>query len=68
MILLVDGDHHSDGYVTLIVANANKILVLPVRSFFVKVNYMNFAGTDWSAQQSQGEPFAYLQTITMGVI
>ena len=37
-ILLVDGDHHGDGYVTIIVVNANKILVLPIRRVFVRVN------------------------------
>ena len=35
---LVDGDRHGDGYVTIIVINANKILVLPIRRVFVKVN------------------------------
>ena len=51
MIILVDGDHHSDGYVTHMVVNANKILVLPARRHFVNVNThdMDFAGTDWSA-------------------
>ena len=38
MILLVDGDRHSDGYITIIVVNANKILFLPIRRVFVKVN------------------------------
>ena len=34
LILLVDGDRHGDGYVTIIVVNVNKILVLPIRRFF----------------------------------
>ena len=38
VILLVDSDHHGDDYVTFIDVDANKILVLPIRSFFVKVN------------------------------
>ena len=56
----VDGDRYGKGYVTPIVVNANEILFLPIRSFFVKVTtpLHDFAGTDWSAQQSQGEPFA----------
>ena len=39
--------------------NTNKILVLPIRRFYIEVNthYMDFAKTDWLAQQSQGEPF-----------
>ena len=37
-ILLFDGDRHCDGYVTIILVNANKILVLPIRRVFVKVN------------------------------
>ena len=59
LMVLVDGDRDSKGYVTPIV-NANEILFLPIRSFFVKVitPLHDFAGTDWSAQQSQGEPFA----------
>ena len=58
-MVLVNGDHHGKGYVTPIV-NANEILILPIRRFFVKVinPLHDFAGTDWSAQQSQGEPFA----------
>ena len=39
MILLVDSDRHGDGYVTIIVVNANKILVLPIMRFFVKVKH-----------------------------
>ena len=38
LILLVDGDRHGDGYVTIIVVNANKILVLPIRRVSVQVN------------------------------
>ena len=59
-MILVDGDRHSKGYVTPIVVNANEILLLPIRRFFVKVitPLHDFVGTDWSAQQSQGEPFA----------
>ena len=38
MILLVDGDRHGDGYVIIIVVNANKILVLPIRRVSVQVN------------------------------
>ena len=38
LILLVDGDRHSDGYVTLIVVNANKIFVLPIWVFVFTVN------------------------------
>ena len=38
IILLVDGDCQGDGYVTIIVVNANKILVLPIRRVVVKVN------------------------------
>ena len=59
LILLVDSDHHSDSYVTIIVVNANKILVLPI-SFFCQSQplYLDFAGNDWPAQQSQGELFA----------
>ena len=59
-MVLVDGDRHGKGYVTPIVVNANEILFLPIRSFFVKVitPLHDLAGTDWSAQQSQGEPFA----------
>ena len=37
MILLVDSDCHG-GYITIIVVNANKILVLPISRVFVKVN------------------------------
>ena len=37
-IPLVNRDHHGDGYVTIIVVNANKILVLPIRRVFVEVN------------------------------
>ena len=61
LMVLVDGDRHGDGYVTLIVVNANEILFLPIRRLFVKVNtpLHDFAVTDWSAQQSQGEPLAY---------
>ena len=46
MILLLDGDPHSDGYVTLIVVNANKVLVLPIRRFLSKSTplYIDFAG------------------------
>ena len=29
---------------------------------------MDFSGNDWSDQQSQGEPFDNLQTITMLVV
>ena len=59
-MVLVHGDHQGDGYVTLIVVNANEILFLPIKRFFVTVitPLHDFAGTDWSAQQSQGEPFA----------
>ena len=59
-MVLVDGDGDGKDYVTPIVINANEILFLPIRRFFVKVitPLHNFAGTDWSAQQSQGEPFA----------
>ena len=59
-MVLVDGDHRGKGYVIPIVVNANEILFLPIRRFFVKVitPLHDFAGTDWSAQQSQGEPFA----------
>ena len=59
-MVLVDSDRHGKGYVTLIVVNANEILFLPIWKFFVKVitPLHDFAGTDWSAQQSQGEPFA----------
>ena len=60
MMVLVDGERYGKGYVTPIVANANEILFLPIRRSFVKVvtPLHDFAGTDWSAQQSQGEPFA----------
>ena len=60
LMVLVDGDHHGKGYVTPIVVNANEILFLPIRRFFVKVitPSHDFAGIDWSAQQSQGDPFA----------
>ena len=39
--------------------NASQILVLLIRSYFVKFNthYVDFVGTDWSAQQSYGDPF-----------
>ena len=59
-MVLVDGDHHGKGYVIPIVVNANEVLFLRIRRFFVKViNPLHyFAGTDRSAQQSQGEPFA----------
>ena len=61
-ILLVGGYRHGDGYVTVIVVNANKILVLPIRRLFSKsmTHYHDFAGNNWSAQQSpqQSEPFA----------
>ena len=58
-MVLVDGDRHGKGYVTPIVVNANEILFLPIRRFFVKVNTSlpTFWGTDWSTQQSQGELF-----------
>ena len=61
MILLVDGDHHSDGYVIVIVVNANKILVLLNQEAFCQSRtplYLDFAGNDWPDQQSQGELFA----------
>ena len=60
MMVLVDGDRHGEGYVTPIVVNANEILFLPIRRLFVKVvtPLYDFAGTDWSAQQPQGEQFA----------
>ena len=59
-MVLVNSDRHGKGYVTRIVVNANEILLLPIRRFFVKVITLlhDFVGTDWSAQQSQGEPFA----------
>ena len=66
-MVLVDGDWHGDGYITpiacslrMFVNNANKILVLPIRRFFVIVNtpLHDFAETDWSAQQSKGEILA----------
>ena len=58
-MVLVDGDGDGKDYVTPIVVNANEILFLP-GGFFVKVitPLHDFAGTDWSAQQSQGELFA----------
>ena len=60
LILLVDSYRHGDGYVTIIVVNANNILVLPIRSFLSKSTplYLDFAGNDWPTQQSQGELFA----------
>ena len=60
IMVLVDSDRHGKGYVTPIVVNANEILFLPIRRFFVEVitPLHDFAGTDWSVQQSQGEPFA----------
>ena len=59
-MVLVDGDRHGKDYVTPIVVNANEILFLPIRRFFVKVNIPlhDFAWTDCPAQQSQGELFA----------
>ena len=59
-MVLVDNDHHGKGFVTPIVVNASEILFLPVRVFFVKVitPLRDFTGTVWSAQESQGEPFA----------
>ena len=53
-MVLVVGDHHGKGYVTPIVVNANEILFLPIRRFFIKVitKLHDFAGYDWSAQQS----------------
>ena len=39
LILLVDGDRHGDDYVTFIVVNANKILVLPIKSFLGRSQY-----------------------------
>ena len=67
--MLVDGDHLGDGlhnthyWLTLTVCKikVNKILVSSESGgFFVKVNtpLHDFAGIDWSAQQSQGELFA----------
>ena len=38
LMVLVDGDRHGKGYVTPIVVNANEILFLPIRRFFVEVN------------------------------
>ena len=60
LMVLVDGDRHGKGYVIPIVVNANEILFVPIRRFLVKVitPSHDFAGTDWSAQQSQDEPFA----------
>ena len=54
---------HSNGFVThwpFVENNAIKILVLPIRSSFVKVNthYTDFIETDWSAEQSQDKSFA----------
>ena len=46
-MVLVDGDPHSGGYVTPIVCLQTKILVLPIRSFF-----LDFTETDWSTKQS----------------
>ena len=59
-MVLVDGDRHGKGYVTSIVVNANGILFLPIRVFFIKVitPLHDFAETDWSAQESRGDLFA----------
>ena len=40
--------------------DANKILVLRIKGFLSKStpHYMDFAETDWSAEQLQGERFA----------
>ena len=57
-MVLVEGDRHRKGYATPIVVNANEILFLPIRRVFVNTPLHDFAGTDWPAQQSQGEPFA----------
>ena len=60
LMVLVDCDRHGKGYVTPIVVNANEILFLPIRRFFLKgiTPLHDFAGNDWPAQQSHGEPFA----------
>ena len=69
-MVLVDDDRHGKRYVTPIVVNANEILFLPIRFFFVKVitPLHDFAGNDWSSQDSQMNHLHNLQTITMGII
>ena len=58
--VLVDSGHHGKDYVKPIVVNANEIIFLPIKRFFVKVitQLHDFAETDWSAQQSLAESFA----------
>ena len=70
VILLVHGDRHGDGYVTLIVVNENKILVLPIRRLFSKsmTHYMILQGMIGQLNSHKVNHLHNLQTITMGVI
>ena len=70
MILLVHADHHGDGCVTVIALNANKILVLPIRRFFVKVDTTLHILQGMIGHLNSHNKVNYLhnlQTITMGV-
>ena len=71
MIILIDSDHHGDDYVTLIVVNVNKILVLDLSTTNQEVFCQSqhpLHGFDWSAQKSQVTHLHNSQTITMGII
>ena len=68
--LLIPLDIVRDGYVTPIVVNANEILFLPIRRFFVKdiTPLHHFAGTNCQLNNHKVNHLHNLQTITMGVI
>ena len=74
ILVLADGDRHGKGgkgYVTPIVVNANEILFLPIRGFFLSKSsphYMILQGLIGQLNNHKVNYLHNLQTITMGVI
>ena len=71
LMVLVDGDRHGKGYVIPIVVNANEILFLPIRRFFLSKSsphYMILQGMIGQLNNHKVNHLHNLETITMGVI